>query len=56
MNFSGLTATHDGVEIIISNNQLLKTIIGLTTDPSLVIAKDACFGTIIICVSITSYL
>lgn len=52
MNFSGLTATHDGVEIIISNNQLLKTIIGLTTDPSLVIAKDACFGTIIICVSI----
>lgn len=42
--FAGLTGTNEGVEIIIANHQLLKTLVELTTDPSYVIAKDACFG------------
>lgn len=42
--FAGLTGSNDGIEIIISNHQLLKTLVTLTTDPSYVIAKDACFG------------
>lgn len=42
----GLTGNRDGVEIIISNLELLKTLVALTMDPNYVVAKDACFGEI----------
>jgi hypothetical protein len=40
---AGLTGDKNSVEILISNFELLKTIVHLTTDASYVIAKDACF-------------
>lgn len=40
----GLTGTTEGVEIIISNLELLKTLVTLTTDSVYPTAKDACFG------------
>lgn len=39
----GLTGNPDGIEIIISNADILRALIKLTTDPSYVIAKDATF-------------
>lgn len=40
----GLTGNREGVELIITNLELLKTIVMLTMDSNYVIAKDACFS------------
>jgi len=45
-NIVSLTGTKEGVEFIVANNQLLRTLVELLTDPSYVIAKDACFALI----------
>ncbi|CRK97286.1 CLUMA_CG010681, isoform A [Clunio marinus] len=38
-----LTGNHDGVEVLISNEKLLRTLVKLIKDPNYVVSKDACF-------------
>lgn len=40
----GLTGSEEGIEILISNLQLLKTLVMTTCDKTYTTAKDACFG------------
>ncbi|KAG5682279.1 hypothetical protein PVAND_011642 [Polypedilum vanderplanki] len=42
-NILALTGDKDGIEILISNFEILNAIVLLTTDKNFVIAKDACF-------------